>query len=395
MTVTHPSGFRAAGSAVGLKPSGRPDLTLVVNDGPSDAVAAVYTSNRCKANPVLWSETAGADGRARAVVLNSGGANCYTGSFGFQTSHMTAERAGELLDVSAQDVLICSTGLIGVGGQDFRDRILGGLPDLVTAAGSEPRHGQDSAEAIMTTDTVPKTIERTAQVDGAAGAPGEYRMGGMAKGAGMLAPGLATMLVVLTTDADLPAAVLDRALRTATAQSFDRLDTDGCMSTNDTVILMASGASGATPDEGSFTELLTDACLDLMRQLHVDAEGAHHDIAITTSGAASVAEAVAVSRSVARSNLFKAAIFGEDPNWGRVVAQVGTTDATFDPARIDVTINGVRVCTDSTPDDDPESVVFTREVTVEIDLKSGPESATVWTSDLTHDYVEENSAYST
>jgi glutamate N-acetyltransferase/amino-acid N-acetyltransferase len=378
---------------VGLKPSGNPDLTLVLNDGPSDAVAAVYTSNRCKANPVLWSQAAGADGRARAVVLNSGGANCYTGDFGYETSRLTAQRTGELLDVSAQDVLICSTGLIGVGGQDFRDRIVNGLDGLVADAGDDARHGEDAARAIMTTDTVPKTIARTAQATGADG--GEYRLGGMAKGAGMLAPGLATMLVVLTTDADLPAEVLDRALRAATAQSFDRLDTDGCMSTNDTVIVMASGASGATPDEESFTALLTDACLDLMRQLHVDAEGAHHDIAITTSGAASVDEAVAVSRSVARSNLFKAAIFGEDPNWGRVVAQVGTTDAQFDPSRIDVTINGVRVCTDSTPDQDPESVVFTREVTVDIDLKAGDSTATVWTSDLTHDYVEENSAYST
>ena len=395
MTITHPQGFRAAGSAVGLKPSGRPDLTVVVNDGPSDAVAAVYTSNRCKANPVLWSEAAGADGRARAVVLNSGGANCYTGDFGYETSRLTAERAAQLLDTRAEDVLICSTGLIGVGGQDFRDRIVGGLADLVAAAGGEAQHGEESAQAIMTTDTVPKTVTRTAEAPVAGGSSGEYRLGGMAKGAGMLAPGLATMLVVLTTDADLPADVLDRALRTATGQSFDRLDTDGCMSTNDTVIVMASGASGATPDEESFTALLTDACLDLMRQLHVDAEGAHHDIAITTSGAASTDEAVAVSRSVARSNLFKAAIFGEDPNWGRVVAQVGTTDAQFDPARIDVTINGVRVCTDSTPDEDPETVVFTREVTVEIDLKAGDAAATVWTSDLTHDYVEENSAYST
>lgn len=390
MTVTHPSGFRAAGLTAGLKDSGRPDLSLVVNDGPSDAVAAVYTTNRCKANPVLWSEQAGADGRARAVVLNSGGANCYTGAFGFETAHLTAERTADLLEVSAQDVLICSTGLIGVGGQGFRDRIVDGLPALVEAARTDTGHGRAAAEAIMTTDTVPKTIERTASTGA-----GEYRLGGMAKGAGMLAPGLATMLVVLTTDADLPADVLDRALRRATARSFERLDTDGCMSTNDTVVLMGSGASATAPDEESFTALLTDACLDLMRQLHADAEGAHHDIAITTAGAASEAEAVEVSRSVARSNLFKAAIFGEDPNWGRVVAQVGTTDAAFDPTRIDVTINGVRVCTDSTPDSDPSTVVFTRDVTVDIDLKSGEHAATVWTSDLTHDYVEENSAYST
>ena len=390
MTVTHPSGFRAGALTVGLKDSGSPDLSLVVNDGPSAAVAAVYTSNRCKANPVLWSERAGGDGRARAVVLNSGGANCYTGEFGFETSRLTAERTGALLAADPDDVLVCSTGLIGVGGQDFRDRIVEGLPALVAAAHTDAGHGRAAAEAIMTTDTVAKTIERTSSDDAA-----PYRLGGMAKGAGMLAPGLATMLVVLTTDADLPAPVLDRALRRATARSFDRLDTDGCMSTNDTVVLMASGASAASPDEESFTALLTDACLDLMRQLHVDAEGAHHDIAITTTGAASEADAIEVSRAVARSNLFKAAIFGEDPNWGRVVAQVGTTDAAFDPTRIDVTINGVRVCTDSTPEADPSTVVFTRDVTVDIDLKSGAHTATVWTSDLTHDYVEENSAYST
>ncbi|HLS33547.1 MAG TPA: bifunctional glutamate N-acetyltransferase/amino-acid acetyltransferase ArgJ [Brevibacterium sp.] len=390
MTVTHPSGFRAGALTVGLKDSGSPDLSLVVNDGPSAAVAAVYTSNRCKANPVLWSERAGGDGRARAVVLNSGGANCYTGEFGFETSRLTAERTGALLAADPDDVLVCSTGLIGVGGQDFRDRIVEGLPALVAAARTDAGHGRAAAEAIMTTDTVAKTIERTSSDDA-----GPYRLGGMAKGAGMLAPGLATMLVVLTTDADLPAPVLDRALRRATARSFDRLDTDGCMSTNDTVVLMASGASASSPDEESFTALLTDACLDLMRQLHVDAEGAHHDIAITTTGAASEADAIEVSRAVARSNLFKAAIFGEDPNWGRVVAQVGTTDAAFDPTRIDVTINGVRVCTDSTPEADPSTVVFTRDVTVDIDLKSGAHTATVWTSDLTHDYVEENSAYST
>ncbi|GAA2102898.1 bifunctional glutamate N-acetyltransferase/amino-acid acetyltransferase ArgJ [Brevibacterium salitolerans] len=386
MTVTHPQGFSAAGLTVGLKPSGKPDLALVVNDGPADAVAAVYTSNRCKANPVLWSEQASADGRARAVVLNSGGANCYTGEFGFQTTHLTAERAAALLGVSPVDVLVCSTGLIGVGGQDFRDRIVEGLPGLVEAAGAEDAHGRSAAEAIMTTDTVAKTVALQR---------GGYRVGGMAKGAGMLAPGLATMLVVLTTDAAVDQEVLDRALRAATSVSFDRLDTDGCMSTNDTVILMSSGASGTSPSEAELTEAITQACLDLTGQLHVDAEGAHHDIAITTRGAATVADAVTVSRAVGRSNLFKAAIFGEDPNWGRVVAQVGVTDAEFEPTAIDVAINGVQVCTGSTPDADPEQVVFSRRVDVVIDLHAGEESATVWTSDLTHDYVEENSAYST
>ncbi|WP_029089856.1 bifunctional glutamate N-acetyltransferase/amino-acid acetyltransferase ArgJ [Brevibacterium album] len=386
MSVTHPAGFSAAGLTVGLKPSGRSDLALVVNDGPSDAVAAVYTSNRCKANPVLWSERASADGRARAVVLNSGGANCYTGEFGFQTTHLTAERAAALLEISPADVLVCSTGLIGVGGQDFRDRIVDGLPGLIAERGSGEAHGQAAAEAIMTTDTVPKTVALDAE---------GFRVGGMAKGAGMLAPGLATMLVVLTTDAAVEQDVLERALRAATAQSFDRLDTDGCMSTNDTVVLMASGEAGTTPSEAELTAVVTQACLDLTAQLHTDAEGAHHDIAITTRGAVSVDDAVTVSRAVGRSNLFKAAIFGEDPNWGRVVAQVGVTDAEFDPTTIDVTINGVRVCANSAPDADPETVVFSRKVDVVIDLKAGSESATVWTSDLTHDYVEENSAYST
>ncbi|WP_349827698.1 bifunctional glutamate N-acetyltransferase/amino-acid acetyltransferase ArgJ [Brevibacterium litoralis] len=396
MSVTHPRGFTAAGLTVGLKPSGKPDLSLVRNTGRSDAVAAVYTSNRCKANPVLWSEQASADGRARAVVLNSGGANCFTGAFGFQTSHMTAERTAELLDLSAQDVLVCSTGLIGVGGQDFRDRIVDNLPALVEVAADSAAHGAAAAEAIMTTDTVPKTVTREGRVGGEGqGASGAYRLGGMAKGAGMLAPALATMLVVVTTDADLDSAQLDAALRAATARSFDRLDTDGCMSTNDTVVLMASGESGVTPDLGEFTDLLTEACRDLASQLHVDAEGAHHDITITTRGAASEEEAVTVSRAVGRSALFKAAIFGEDPNWGRVVAQVGITDAQFDPATIDVWVNGVQVCKDSGPHADPETVTWSREVSVEIDLKAGSAEASILTSDLTHDYVEENSAYST
>ncbi|RBP67788.1 glutamate N-acetyltransferase [Brevibacterium sanguinis] len=388
MSVTAARGFTASGLIAGLKPSGKKDLALVVNTGPADAVAAVYTSNRCKANPVLWSEKASANGRARAVVLNSGGANCYTGDFGYETTTLTAETTARLLgDVDPGDVLVCSTGLIGVGGQDFRDRIIDNLPQLVSTAAADDAGGVDAAEAIMTTDTVAKTSVRTGD--------GGYTVGGMAKGAGMLAPGLATMLVVLTTDAAVDAAGLDAALRGATSQSFDRLDTDGCMSTNDTVILMGSGASEVTPDADEFSAIVKDVCLDLMHQLHVDAEGAHHDIAITTQGAASEAEAVMVSRSVGRSNLFKAAIFGEDPNWGRVVAQVGTTSAEFDPANIDVTINGVRVCQASGPDADPELVTFERTVDVVIDLNVGDASATIWTSDLTHDYVEENSAYST
>ena len=392
MSVTTPKGFIATGLTAGLKPSGTKDLSLVVNTGPSNAVAAVYTSNRCKANPVLWSQTVSANGQARAVVLNSGGANCYTGDFGYETTTLTASTTAQLLTETGQatttdEVLVCSTGLIGVGGQDFRDTIIDHLPDLVDTLADSPEAGVSAAEAIMTTDTVAKTATRT----GSAG----FTIGGMAKGAGMLAPGLATMLVVITTDANVDQSVLDTALRASTNRSFDRLDTDGCMSTNDTVILMSSAARDSEVDVDEFTNLLGEVCLDLMHQLHVDAEGARHDIAITTQGAASEAEAVEVSRSVSRSALFKAAIFGEDPNWGRVVAQVGTTSADFDPTQIDVTINGVQVCRASGPYEDPEKVEFRRQVDVVIDLHAGDDTATVWTSDLTHDYVEENSAYST
>ncbi|MYM19456.1 bifunctional glutamate N-acetyltransferase/amino-acid acetyltransferase ArgJ [Brevibacterium sp. 5221] len=390
MSTTYPRGFTAAAATAGLKPSGTPDLALVVNTGRSDAIAAVYTANRCKANPVLWSERATADGRARAVVLNSGGANCYTGAFGFQTSHQTAEETAELVGTSAQDVVVCSTGLIGVGGEDFRAKILAALPGLAADLAGTPTAGQAAARAIMTTDTVPKTVA----LDG----PG-FRIGGMAKGAGMLAPALATMLVVLTTDAPLSAAQLDAALRAATATTFDRLDTDGCMSTNDTVVLLSSGegaeGDGAAVDEAAFARALADACADLAGQLHRDAEGAHHDIAIEVAGAATEEDAVAVARAIARSNLFKAAIFGEDPNWGRVVAQVGTTDAQFDPQNIDVAINGVQVCLGSAPHADPAEVVFARRVDVRVDLHTGGAAATILTSDLTHDYVEENSAYAT
>ncbi|MGC3023194.1 bifunctional glutamate N-acetyltransferase/amino-acid acetyltransferase ArgJ [Brevibacterium sp. FAM 24630] len=392
MSVTAPLGFTAAGLTAGLKPSGTKDLSLVINTGPDTAVAAVYTSNRCKANPVLWSQKVSANGQARAVVLNSGGANCYTGDFGYETTTLTAQTTAELLTeagtaTAAEDILVCSTGLIGVGGQDFRDAIVENLPALVAAAEDTVDAGAHAAEAIMTTDTVAKTATR----EGSTG----YTIGGMAKGAGMLAPGLATMLVVITTDAKVDQTVLDQALRASTNRSFDRLDTDGCMSTNDTVILMSSGAHDAEVDTEEFTSLLGEVCLDLMHQLHVDAEGAHHDIAITTQGAASEDDAVEVSRSVSRSALFKAAIFGQDPNWGRVVAQVGTTSATFDPTLIDVTINGTQVCQASGPYEDPEKVEFDRNVDVVIDLHAGDHTATVWTSDLTHDYVEENSAYST
>jgi len=382
MSVTTPQGFTAAGVTAGLKPSGRKDLALVVNQGPSYASASVFTANRCKANPVLWSQEVVKDGVVHAVVLNSGGANCYTGADGFQTTHAVAERVASGLGIGAVDVVVCSTGLIGLAND--RDVLLMGVDEAVGSLSGDG--GGDAAAAIMTTDTVSKEVV----VEGSG-----WSVGGMAKGAGMLAPQLATMLVVLTTDAEVDADTADRALRAATRVSFDRLDSDGCMSTNDTVTLLASGASGITPTEADLTEALTQACTDLAMQLLADAEGADHEIAITVRGAATEDDAVAVGRSVARSNLFKAAVFGKDPNWGRVLASIGTTDAAFDPADLDVAMNGVWVCRHSTPDEDPGGVdMESREVTVTIDLKAGDARATVWTNDLTHAYVHENSAYS-
>jgi glutamate N-acetyltransferase / amino-acid N-acetyltransferase len=354
----------------------------VINDGPSYASATVFTANRCKANPVLWSEEVVKDGVVRAVVLNSGGANCYTGAEGFQTTHSVAEQVANGLGIGAGDVVVCSTGLIGL--TNPRENLLKGVDDCLASLSDEG--GTHAAEAIMTTDSVSKQVV----VEGAG-----WSVGGMAKGAGMLAPQLATMLVVLTTDAVVPAADLDVALRAATSVSFDRLDSDGCMSTNDTVTVMASGASGITPTADDFAHALTQACTDLAMQLLRDAEGADHDIAITVLNAASEDDAIEVGRSVARSNLFKAAIFGKDPNWGRVLASVGTTAAAFDPGDLDVAMNGVWVCKGSTPAEDRSAVhLDDREVTVTIDLKAGSERATVWTNDLTHAYVHENSAYS-
>jgi glutamate N-acetyltransferase/amino-acid N-acetyltransferase len=384
VSVTRAAGFEAAGFAAGLKSSGNKDVALVVNRGPRQAAAAVFTGNRAKANPILWSEQVISDGIVSAIVLNSGGANCYTGTFGFQTTHATAEAVAEAIEVSAGDVLVCSTGLIGSGDQLFRDRVLAGVAGAAPLLSADG--GGDAAEAILTTDTHAK--QAVVGRDG-------WSIGAMAKGAGMLAPGLATMLVVITTDADLDSAALDRSLRAATHVTFDRLDSDGCMSTNDQVTLMASGASGIVPDADEFTAALVELCDDLALQLQADAEGSSHDIAITTINAASEDDAVEVGRAVARNNLFKAAVFGNDPNWGRVLAAVGTTNAEFDPYDIDVTINGVRVCRSGEPDEPRESVDLTpRAVLVVIDLKSGEAQATIRTNDLTHDYVHENSAYS-
>ena len=383
MSVTAPQGFEAAGVAAGLKSTGKPDVAVVVNRGPRKVGAAVFTTNRAKANPIIWSQQVIADRVVEAIVLNSGGANCFTGAFGFQTSHMTAEKAAELLQVSAGDVLVCSTGLIGTGDEVFRGKVLDGVERGVAELSADG--GQAAAEAIMTTDTVAKTA--VVSRDG-------WTIGGMAKGAGMLAPGLATMLVVLTTDADLEAAEADAVLRRATGVTFDRLDSDGCMSTNDQVTLLANGASGIRPDLDDFAAALTDLSRELAEKLQQDAEGASHDITIEVKNAATEAEAVEVGRSVARNNLFKAAIFGNDPNWGRVLAAIGTTSAQFDPYDVDVSMNGVRVCSAGGPDRPREEVDLTPRATLlEIDLKTGEATATILTNDLTHDYVHENSAY--
>ena len=383
MTVTTPFGFRAAGVAAGIKASGSADVAVVINDGPAAAAAGVFTTNRVKAAPVLWSQQVLAGGDVRAVVLNSGGANACTGPAGFQDTHQTAEHLAALLDVGAGEVAVCSTGLIGE--RLPLDKLLAG----VTAATEQATQtgGLAAADAIRTTDTVPKTC--------AVAGPG-YQIGGMAKGAAMLAPALATMLAVLTTDADLPASVLDAALREAVRTTFDRLDTDGCMSTNDTVLLLASGASGTTPDPAEFTTNLTAACADLATQMQADAEGASKAITIEVTGAASELDAVAVGRAVARCNLLKCAIHGEDPNWGRVLAAVGTTAAAFEPGQLSVAINGVWVCKAGAPGADRSTVdLGPRDVTITVDLAAGQHAAAIKTTDLTAQYVYENSAYST
>ena len=383
MSVTTPNGFLASGVTAGLKASGRPDLAIVQNTGPDFHAASVFTSNRVCAAPVVWSRQVLIDSRVDAVILNSGGANACTGAQGFQDTHRTAELVAGALSVSAGDVAVCSTGLIGE--LLPMDKIARGITEAVAAL--TPGGGADAATAIMTTDTVSKTAEVTR--DG-------WSVGGMAKGAGMLAPALATMLVVVTTDAVVEPADLDQALRSATALTFDRIDSDGCQSTNDTVLLLSSGASGIPVDVTQLTEAVTEVCASLARQLIADAEGAHHDIEIEVAGAASVDDALEVARSVARNNLFKCAVFGNDPNWGRVLAAVGTTSAAFEPAELDVAINGVQVCRAGGVGEDRSGVDLTpREVHVLIDLHAGSETATVWTNDLTHDYVHENSAYST
>jgi glutamate N-acetyltransferase / amino-acid N-acetyltransferase len=390
MSVTAPKGFRASGVAAGLKSGGAADVALVVNDGPDATAAGLFTANRVKAAPVLWSQQVVRGGVVRAVVLNSGGANACTGPLGFQDTHATAELAAVALTGSsprlilgASEVAVCSTGLIGE--RLPMDKLLPGVRAAVR--GLSRGGGPMAAEAIMTTDTRPKTT-----VVAGTG----WTVGGMAKGAGMLAPAMATMLCVLTTDAVAGSAVLDEALREACRVTFDRVDSDGCLSTNDTVLLLASGASGIEPGGAELTEAVTVACHDLAQQLIGDAEGATKQIAVEVVGATDEDDAVEVGRAVARNNLVKTALFGNDPNWGRVLAAVGTTTAAFEPDAIDVAVNGVWVCRSGAAAEDRSKVDLSRrDVGIRIHLHAGDAAATVWTNDLSHAYVHENSAYST
>jgi glutamate N-acetyltransferase/amino-acid N-acetyltransferase len=389
MSVTAPLGFRAAGIAAGIKSSGKPDIALVVNDGPDATAAGVFTANRVQAAPVMWSRQVLKGGVLKAVVLNSGGANACTGPAGFQDTHATAEHVAAALRgpgakrmlLGPGEVAVCSTGLIGE--RLPLPKVLDGVTSAVKHL--DPDGGGMAAEAIMTTDTVAKNTV----------IPGDgWMVGGMAKGAGMLAPALATMLVVLTTDAVAGSSDLDEALREACRVTFDRLDSDGAMSTNDTVLLLASGASGVQPSVEDLTAAVTLACQDLAEQLLADAEGATKQIAIEVVNAVDETDAVSVGRAVARNNLVKCAFFGNDPNWGRILAAVGTTGAVFEPDRLDVAINGVWVCRDGAAAEDRSKVDLAgAAVRVVIDLHAGAATATVLTNDLSHAYVHENSAY--
>ena len=383
MSVTAANGFRAAGVVAGLKASGQPDVALLVNDGPLSAAAGVFTTNRVKAAPVLWSQQVLESGRLRAVVLNSGGANACTGPAGFQDTHATAEHVAGLLDCGAGEVAVCSTGLIGE--RLPMDLLLAGVDKAAPSLSASG--GDGAADAICTTDTHRK--EAVARADG-------VTVGGMAKGAGMLAPGLATMLCVLTTDAVASPELLDDVLRAAVRTTFDRVDTDGCMSTNDTVLLLASGASGVQPADGVLADLVLSVCRDLSDQLVADAEGASKDVVIDVRNAATEDDAVEVGRAVARSNLLKCALHGNDPNWGRVLSAVGTTQAAFEADQVDVAINDVWVCRAGAAAADRALVdMRPRNVTITVDLHAGTDNATIRTTDLTAAYVHENSAYST
>jgi glutamate N-acetyltransferase/amino-acid N-acetyltransferase len=386
MTVTLPQGFRASGATAGLKPSGRPDVALVVNDGPAHAAAGVFTRNKVKAAPVLWSQQVLTTGRLHAVVLNSGGANACTGPEGFQTAHATAERVAELVGCGPIEVGVCSTGIIGQ--QLPRDVLFAGVDAAAARLADDHAAGLAAATAIMTTDTVPKQAAHTD--------PEGWSIGGFAKGAGMIAPSMATMLAVLTTDAVVDAPVLDDALHAAVRLSFDRLDVDGSMSTNDAVLVLASGASGVAVDPVAFTGALTAACRDLAHQMQADAEGVTKRVTVRVVGAATEDEAVTVARTVARDSLVKTAMFGSDPNWGRIAAAAGYADAALDPDLLDIAINGVVLCRGGVAAGDRGAVDLSgKEILVEVALGLGDGVAEILTTDLSHGYVEENSAYST
>lgn len=383
--VTGPAGFRAAGVAAGIKETGALDLALVVNDGPGDAAAGVFTTNKVKAAPVLWSQRVLTQRRLRAVVLNSGGANACTGPGGFQDTHATAERVAGVLDRGAIDIAVCSTGLIGE--RLPMDAVLSGVDTAATALRDGQDAGLAAATAVLTTDSKPKQAH--------ASHPDGWSVGGFAKGAGMLAPNLATMLAVVTTDAVIYGDRLDVALRAATGATFDRLDVDGGTSTNDTVLVLASHASGVTPSQAEFTELLTAVCDDLVGQLQGDAEGATKLIEITVTGAASTSDAVDIGRTVAEDNLVKTALFGSDPNWGRIAMAVGRAPGAVDPDLLSIVINGVRVMDRGTSGKNRFDADLSGErIDIAIELGLGDGDATIRTTDLSHAYVEENSAYS-
>ncbi|OZM76628.1 bifunctional glutamate N-acetyltransferase/amino-acid acetyltransferase ArgJ [Pseudonocardia sp. MH-G8] len=385
MSVVSPQGFRASGVVAGIRSGDGPDLALVVNDGPQHTAAGVFTRNKVKAAPVLWSEQVLTTGRVRAVVLNAGNANACTGPEGFQTAHATAETAAELLGCGAVEVAVCSTGLIG--SQLPRESVLAGVRAAHTGLGADAAAGRAAATAVMTTDTVVKEATHTDEAG--------WTIGGLTKGAGMIAPSMATMLSVVTTDAVVDAPVLDAALRAGVRVSFDRLDIDGSMSTNDTVLLLASGASGVVPDTDAFTAAVTAVCQDLARQMQADAEGVTKRITVRVSGAATEDDAVTVARTVARDSLVKTALFGSDPNWGRIAAAAGYADAALDPDRLDITVNGLLLCRGGVAAGNrADADLKGADILVEVALGLGDGAAEILTTDLSHAYVEENSAYS-
>ena len=399
MSVTAAKGFRAAGVVAGLKESGKPDLALVVNDGPHDVAAGVFTPTRVVAAPVVWSRNAVADGTARAVVLNSGSANACTGERGATDARATAEYLAGVLSsqpgaapVDANDVLVCSTGVIGA--PIDMPVLLAGASAAVAALDASAEAAHRAATAIMTTDTVSKEDALTLE-----GPAGTWSLGGMIKGVGMLAPGMATMLCVLTTDAVVTADDARAALVAAAARTVNRINSDGCMSTNDTVLLLASGGSGVAPEQEELDDAVAEVLGRLGRRLVADAEGATHDIAITVSGAVSEEAAEAAARTVSSSNLLKCAVAGADPNWGRILSQLGTVPedvCPFNPDEVDVAINGITIFSHGAPQPNRDAVDMSpRETRIDIELSAGPAQATVWTNDLTHGYVTINADYTT